>query len=167
MGRIEPVRHEGAFRMLEQTARLRDGKARRVARQDRLGSHNPLDSRQQCLFGSQVFRNRLRHELCIRHSLAFRSGRVQAGNGWSDVARLDQAGVDECRQVDADTLDQRVTSGCRLVEASDLISGQRERLGNAMPHRPQPQDRDPVNAALLFHDLLDPVSSTFVVQAPT
>ena len=92
--------------MLEQTARLRDRKARRVARQNRVGSRDPLESLEQSLFGRQVFGNRFRHELCGGNSLCFGAGGEKAGEYPLDVVRFHHTGGVESRQVFTDTLDQ-------------------------------------------------------------
>ena len=167
MGRIEPVSHQRPFRMFQQPARLRDGKTRRVARQDRLRGRDPFQARQQCLLDRQVFGNRFGQELRVCDRLVFRVGQAEASQRGFDLLGSDQFSGHEGRQILADTLDQGVPDARRLVETSDVVAGQGERLGDAMAHRPQPEDGDSADAVDRFHGRGRPPASRDHDHAPT
>src|SRR5439155_12193629 len=73
----------------------------------------------------------------------------------------------EGRQILADTRDQGGPGARRLVETSDVVTGQGKRLGDAMAHRPQPEDGDSANAVDRFHGRDRPPASRNHDHAPT
>ena len=167
MGRIEPMGHERSFWMLEQTARLRDGKTRRVARQDRLRCRDSLQSRQQRLFDRQVFRNRFRHELHIGNSLGFRVGQEKASKRGFDLLAT-RSNQRRRRPPGSRGHARSTSSGCLPTRRNKRPrSRPRQTSGQCHgPSSPDPRIGDSANAVDLFHGFDRPVISRFTITHP-